>query len=90
MNIIIFLVIGILVGWLAGVIVKGHGLGTLGDMVVGVIGSFVGGFIFDIFGLTSYGSWGAFVTSVIGAVIFLFLVGLFAGPSRSQRIMGKL
>ena len=45
MNIIAFLLVGLIAGYLAGKIVEGHGFGTLGDIVVGIVGAFIGGFI---------------------------------------------
>ena len=51
MNLIIFLVIGALAGWLAGVIMKGRGFGIIGNIVVGILGSFVGGWLLPMVGL---------------------------------------
>ncbi len=45
-EIIYFLLIGLIAGWLAGLIMKGSGLGLIGNIVVGIIGSFIGGYIF--------------------------------------------
>ena len=55
MNFILFLIIGAIAGWLAGTIMKGRGFGLLGNMVVGIVGAFVGGFLFSAVGLASYG-----------------------------------
>ncbi|MEK6773084.1 MAG: GlsB/YeaQ/YmgE family stress response membrane protein [Bdellovibrionota bacterium] len=85
MEIIIFLIIGLISGWLAGVLVQGHGLGTLGNIVIGVIGSFLGGYIFNMSGVNTYGLLGSIAMSVVGAVVFLLIVGLFSGPGRLQR-----
>ena len=76
MGIVLFLIIGIVAGWLAGKITKGSGFGLMGDMIVGVIGAFVGGFIFSIFGIVSVSMIGTLITSTIGAVVFLFLISL--------------
>jgi uncharacterized membrane protein YeaQ/YmgE (transglycosylase-associated protein family) len=88
MNIIAFLLIGLISGWIASQITEGHGMGVLGDIVIGIVGAFVGGFIFDIFGITAYGFGGAIATSVIGAVVFLFILGLFKRSGRST--IGKI
>ena len=48
-SLLIFLLVGALAGWLAGLIVKGYGLGLIGNIVVGVIGAFIGGWLFDHF-----------------------------------------
>ncbi len=50
-NLIIFLAIGAIAGWLAGNLIKGGGFGLMGNIVVGVIGAFVGGFVFGLFGI---------------------------------------
>ena len=76
MDLIIFLVIGALAGWLAGVIMKGGGFGIIGNIVVGILGSFLGGWLLPRVGLSFGGEFGGFVTAVIGAVILLFIVGL--------------
>jgi uncharacterized membrane protein YeaQ/YmgE (transglycosylase-associated protein family) len=77
MNIVAFLVVGLISGWLAGKIVEGHGFGTLGDIIVGIIGAFIGGFLSNQIIGETYGFWGAVVVSTIGAVILLFIANLF-------------
>lgn len=69
-------VLGILAGWIAGKIFKGRGFGLVGDLVVGVIGSFLGSFIFGLIGLSAYGLIGRLVVAVVGAVILLWLIRL--------------
>jgi len=76
MNLIIFLVIGALAGWLAGVIMKGGGFGLIGNIVVGVVGAFLGGWLLPKLGVSIGGDFGGFITAVIGAVILLFVVRL--------------
>jgi uncharacterized membrane protein YeaQ/YmgE (transglycosylase-associated protein family) len=76
MNLIIFLVIGALAGWLAGVIMKGGGFGVIGNIVVGVVGAFLGGWLLPKLGVSIGGDFGGFITAVIGAVILLFIVRL--------------
>ncbi len=77
MNIVAFLLVGLISGWIASLIVEGHGFGAIGDIIIGVIGAFVGGFVFDMLGVASYGFWGAVGMSLVGAVVFLFVVNLF-------------
>lgn len=74
MQILWTIIIGILAGWIAGVLVKGRGFGLIGDLIVGIIGSFVGSFLFTALGLTAYGDFGSFVMMVIGAVAFLAVI----------------
>ena len=68
------ILIGILAGWLAGQIVKGHGMGVIVDLLVGILGSLLGGFIFGLLGLGAYGLVGRLVMSVVGAVVLLLLI----------------
>ncbi|HEV2387714.1 MAG TPA: GlsB/YeaQ/YmgE family stress response membrane protein [Candidatus Acidoferrales bacterium] len=69
-------ILGIVAGWLAGKITRGSGFGLLGDLVVGVVGSLVGNFVFGLLGLGAYGLIGRLVVSVVGAVILLWLIRL--------------
>lgn len=70
-----FLLIGIAAGWIAGKIMKGKGFGLLGNLIIGVIGALVGGFLFDIIGLEAYGLLASLVMATAGAVVLLFLLG---------------
>jgi uncharacterized membrane protein YeaQ/YmgE (transglycosylase-associated protein family) len=72
-----FLIIGIVAGWLAGKIMRGGGFGLVGDLVVGVIGAFVGGFLANLLGLHAYGLVGAIVTATVGAVALLAVIRIF-------------
>jgi uncharacterized membrane protein YeaQ/YmgE (transglycosylase-associated protein family) len=73
MDFIWFLLIGLSAGWLAGQLVKGGGFGIVGDIIVGVIGSLLGGYLFSVFGVsTGTGLLGSLVVSTIGAVFLLF------------------
>jgi uncharacterized membrane protein YeaQ/YmgE (transglycosylase-associated protein family) len=76
MNIVWFLLIGLVAGWLAGQLMKGRGFGLIGNLVVGVVGAVLGGFLFQLLGLTAGGLIGSLVTAVVGAVVLLFVVGL--------------
>ena len=78
-SIIVTLAIGAIAGWLAGQIFQGRGLGTVGNIVAGVLGGVVGGWLLGRLGLLpSFGSAivNTIVTSTIGAVVILFLVSL--------------
>jgi len=77
MHIIGFLIIGLIAGWLAGKIMRGGGYGVIGDLVVGVVGAFIGGFLFDSMGIAEGRGWiGSLIVAVIGAIILLFIVRL--------------
>jgi uncharacterized membrane protein YeaQ/YmgE (transglycosylase-associated protein family) len=75
MNFIWFLIVGLVAGWLAGILVKGGGFGPIGDLVVGVIGAFIGGFLFSALGISANGGLiGSIVVATIGAVALLVVV----------------
>lgn len=74
-----FLMIGLISGWLAGLVSQGRGFGLWGDLVTGVMGAFVGGFLFNLIGVSVYGMIGSIVVSTMGAVIFLWILRKFTG-----------
>ena len=76
MDLVWVVVLGILAGWLAGLIAKGRGFGLLGDLIVGILGSLLGSFIFGLIGLAAYGLLGRLVVSVVGAIVLLWLIRL--------------
>ena len=75
-DLIVFLAIGTLVGWIAGLLVKGKGAGLLGNIIVGIVGQLLGGYIFGLLGITTGGLLGAIIMAVIGAVVLLYLIRL--------------
>jgi uncharacterized membrane protein YeaQ/YmgE (transglycosylase-associated protein family) len=80
MDILYILVIGAVAGWLAGLIWKGGGFGLLGNIILGIVGSFVGGWLLAKMGVAvKIGSptMSLIVTSIIGAVVVLFVASLF-------------
>ena len=75
MGLLWFLVIGLVAGWLAGVLVKGGGFGLVGDLIVGVIGAFVGGWLFTMFGAPAGGGiLGSILVATVGAIVLLVIV----------------
>ncbi len=75
MHLIGFLVLGAIVGWLAGKIMSGHGYGIIWDVVLGIMGSFVGGFVFSlIFGTAPTGLVMSFIVALIGAIVVVGIV----------------
>lgn len=75
MEILYFLLIGGIAGWLAGLLIKGRGLGLIGNIVVGVIGAVLGGWLFKQLGVRVEGGLiSSLVTATLGAVICLFLI----------------
>ena len=73
MGIIYWIVIGAVAGWIAGLLMKGKGSGLLMNMVIGIVGAFIGGWTFSLLGISANGLIGSLVTAVAGAVILLFV-----------------
>jgi len=71
-----FLIIGVIAGWLSGKLMRGHGFGLVGDLVVGILGALIGGFIFRFLGITSFGLIGSLVSATVGAIVLLWLIRL--------------
>ncbi|HEY3082996.1 MAG TPA: GlsB/YeaQ/YmgE family stress response membrane protein, partial [Chloroflexota bacterium] len=73
---------GAIAGWLAGQFMKGGGYGLVGDIVVGITGAFVGGFVLSLLGIGgSAGLLGSIVVAFIGAVILIAIVRALPGRS---------
>ncbi|MGY3944267.1 GlsB/YeaQ/YmgE family stress response membrane protein [Aeromonas tecta] len=74
-NMLWFLIVGLVAGWLAGILVKGGGFGLIGDLVVGVLGAFVGGWLFTTLGVSMGGGLlGSILVATIGAIVLLLIV----------------
>lgn len=73
-SILITLIIGAIAGWLGGTIYKGSGLGLIGNIIIGILGSYVGSWLLG--GYLGDGWVGAILTGAIGAIVILFLVNL--------------
>jgi uncharacterized membrane protein YeaQ/YmgE (transglycosylase-associated protein family) len=82
-SLIIWLVIGAVAGWLAGVVVTGFGLGLIGNIVVGIVGSFIAGWLLPKIGVKSIVKneiVDQIIFAFIGAVILLVILGLLSRP----------
>jgi len=77
-SIIIWLIVGAIAGWLAGMVVKGGGFGLIGDIVVGIIGAFIAGWLLPRIGFPVIGGTfiGPIIDAFIGAVILLVILRL--------------
>jgi uncharacterized membrane protein YeaQ/YmgE (transglycosylase-associated protein family) len=83
MNLVLFILVGLIAGALAGRVVSGHDYGVLGDVVAGVIGAFLGGWILTTFlGVAGGGVLISLVVAFIGAIALLWLFRLVA-PSHA-------
>jgi uncharacterized membrane protein YeaQ/YmgE (transglycosylase-associated protein family) len=70
------LLVGLIAGWLAGLIMRGRGFGLGVDIVLGIVGAWIGGNVLGWLGIHAYGLLGSLATAVIGAVILLLLIRL--------------
>lgn len=80
----ILLVVGALAGWIAALILRGRGLGLVGNLVVGVIGSFLGNFLFKLVGFRATTSLATFLAALAGALALLWLIALVR-PRRKKK-----
>lgn len=82
-GIIAWIVVGLIAGWLASMVVKGGGMGLIGDLIVGLIGALIGGFVVGFFVQGSVGLLGSIVVAFIGAVVLLAILRMLRGGRRS-------
>jgi uncharacterized membrane protein YeaQ/YmgE (transglycosylase-associated protein family) len=75
MSLVWFAIIGIIAGWLAGQFMKGRGFGLVGNLVVGVLGAVIGGWLAGILGLGASGLVGSLLVATAGAIVLLAVVG---------------
>jgi len=73
-NIIAWLIVGLISGWLAGSMMRGSGFGILGDIVMGLLGALIGGFVVGFFVQGNAGFWGSIAVSFVGACLLIALV----------------
>jgi uncharacterized membrane protein YeaQ/YmgE (transglycosylase-associated protein family) len=77
-DIIIWLIIGGVAGWLAGLLVEGYGFGIVGNIIVGIVGAIIAGWLLPLVGFVIVGGIvAAIINAVIGAVILLVIIGFF-------------
>ncbi|MCD8102350.1 MAG: GlsB/YeaQ/YmgE family stress response membrane protein [Alistipes sp.] len=72
-----YILIGLVAGWLGSLVVKGSGSGLLLNLVIGVIGSLLGGWLFGLMGLGTTSMLGSLITATVGAIVLLLIVSLF-------------
>jgi len=79
-DILIWIIVGIVAGWLAGIVVRGYGLGLIGNLIVGVIGAIIAGWLLPQLGVAFVvvnPLITAIVYATIGAIVLLLVIGLF-------------
>jgi len=82
-GIIAWLLLGLIAGWLAGKLARGRGFGCITDIVLGLIGSFIGGWVFTKLGIFGGGFLFSLAAATLGAVILVAIAHLFSGGSNT-------
>lgn len=77
-----WIIIGLIAGWLAGKISRGRGFGCITDIVLGIVGSFIGGWIFMRLGIFGGGFLYSLAAATVGAVLLVLIAHLFSGGDR--------
>jgi uncharacterized membrane protein YeaQ/YmgE (transglycosylase-associated protein family) len=72
-----WIIVGGIAGWLAGKLMKGGGFGILVNILLGIVGSVVGGYLFGLLGITAGGFMGSLASATVGAIVLLAIVSLF-------------
>ncbi len=73
-HLLLFIVIGIVAGFLAGKIMSGSRFGLVGDLIIGVVGSFIGVWVFGLAGISSGGVLGLLIAAIVGALLLLYII----------------
>ena len=77
MNLIIYLIVGGIAGWLGSQVMRGKSLGLVGNIIVGIVGGLIGGWLFETFGIdVGYKLGGSLITATVGAIVLLYIVRL--------------
>jgi uncharacterized membrane protein YeaQ/YmgE (transglycosylase-associated protein family) len=79
-SLLVILFVGLVAGWLAGEIMRGYGFGLVGDMIIGIIGAFIGDWLLPRLGIhLGVGLIAAIINATIGAVVLLLIIRLVRG-----------
>lgn len=85
-SLLVVLLVGIVAGWLAGRVVRGAGFGILGDLLLGIVGAFIGNWLLPKLGIhLGTGLVSAFVNATLGAIVLLLVVSLVLGGGGGWR-----
>ena len=89
-SLLVILFVGLVAGWLAGQIVQGTGFGLIGDMIIGIVGAFIGDWLLPQLGIRlGMGIASAIINAVIGAIVLLLIVKVVRGRGRWSRGWGR-
>jgi len=82
-NLISWLIVGAIAGWLAGQVMRGRGFGCIGNVGIGLVGAVIGGYVFGALNIELAGGWiNEVVTALVGAIILLGIANVLGGGSR--------
>jgi uncharacterized membrane protein YeaQ/YmgE (transglycosylase-associated protein family) len=76
-----WVIIGLVAGWIAGHLTRGRGFGCLVDIILGLVGAVLGGWIFTRLGIVTFGFFGSLAAATVGAVLLVAIARLFGGGS---------
>jgi uncharacterized membrane protein YeaQ/YmgE (transglycosylase-associated protein family) len=85
LSIVLWLIIGLIAGFLASRVMRGGGYGVVGDIVVGLIGALIGGFLAGLLGLGHFGLIGSIIVAFIGACILIAILRAVSGSGPRRR-----
>jgi uncharacterized membrane protein YeaQ/YmgE (transglycosylase-associated protein family) len=83
-GVIWWIIIGLLAGWLAGTLSRGRGFGCVTNVILGLVGAVIGGWIFSKLGIVAFGFWGSLAAATVGAILLVAVARLFAGSGSSE------
>ena len=88
MTILTWIIVGLVAGVLASLVMGGTGYGIIGDIIIGIVGAFVGGWVFSVLGVASPlgGLAGTILVAFVGAVLLLFILRLIRGGTRRSTL----
>lgn len=72
-----YIIIGIAAGFLTGKIMRGGGFGVIINLILGIVGGVLGGWVFGLFGIAASGIIGSLITATVGAILVLWIASLF-------------
>ena len=78
-SLIAWLIVGLIAGWFAGAVTRGRGFGCIVDIILGLVGAVIGGWIFTKLGISAGGFWASLAAAIVGAVVLVAIARLFAG-----------
>src|SRR5207237_10887647 len=80
LDILYWVIVGLIAGWIAGLVMKGSGYGVIGDIILGILGAIIGGWLMSLLGLGGpNGLIGTIIVAALGAIVLVFLARMVSG-----------